>query len=1038
MKRTLTVSGKDAQFVSVVIQALHVLHERPLEVARGDLDIGLIARGDPQALDQLAELAVFARAHTVERTFAAVFSPGVVELPLRTRLDQVRMAVRVAIVEGAPDLGGVDVTTHAFLSALHVWRVADGDDGPDFLAALDRLTPIATSFGVNAIEVFGHLAALAEGWGVVAGVVNADSIRRQLRRRGLGLKRTEVGAIAGTRQIDADAVVRGPVAALELDSAIEKAERLLDAGDPLAASLFAEAARQLEERNFGPHAAIMRRREADARQQTGQADDAVISRVSLAWMHLELVQPWEAGFALRDGRQIRAAKPPSPSACRITRAANAAVWVAKGSSLDDLISAFDALEDGDPCEERVAAFLCEEAIASARTEVVLDRTMRLEKIARLASGRTELATQRCGARIKMCIADAAGRWATLLPEIHREYPRQIVAWAHARWGRYLALSGDGPGAMTQYLQAIERACVAEMFDEAADWLYALRTVRHWYTDLGPDEQHPLAQALRANAKPSQLPGSPHSAEQALRALADEKRPGEALQKIYRWRWQSTVRAQLTEEIEAVKSLGSLFLRHNETLAAIECFVRSAAIRDAAAAACRLPDAVAHFDLGMLAPVEGIRASAYAAVAAAADLISDDDGKDWLDAAITEVMRGDERSRASSAASVHALDALAALCDVMTDDQIDQLIPFLEVMVDGSTNGQRYKGEAIAKILIAVAARRSNVVSLLIRALLADRRMADVILARAIETFKVHREIVTKLLAPAAAANEYACLALILMGADVSQGRAFARSRVDRYLLPRDQQPGSITDYSGASDIAIFASVFDLETRNRVALAMLDRVLDGGETPSSRRDSLRGLMRISSYIDGATRAALLRPVLEVIRREEIDGSPDGADGMGGPFDMVRIDLGPQGIADLALQCVASLDLTESDQREIWKMGTSLFRTADESSQWCIGRALALLPAAPSGLVSDYLVVHPSPVLRALAALCWTRNRAAFPVARAVQLAQDGDYRVRRVFAQAIRENCSASVDEEVRLLIDVLASDLRRSVRSGMADFAIGA
>jgi len=46
VKRTLTVTASDADFVAVVIQALHTLHERGDEVARGDLALGLIARGE--------------------------------------------------------------------------------------------------------------------------------------------------------------------------------------------------------------------------------------------------------------------------------------------------------------------------------------------------------------------------------------------------------------------------------------------------------------------------------------------------------------------------------------------------------------------------------------------------------------------------------------------------------------------------------------------------------------------------------------------------------------------------------------------------------------------------------------------------------------------------------------------------------------------------------------------------------------------------------------------------------------------------------
>src|SRR2546430_16809456 len=132
-----------------------------------------------------------------------------------------------------------------------------------------------------------------------------------------------------------------------------------------------------------------------------------------------------------------------------------------------------------------------------------------------------------------------------------------------------------------------------MFDEAADWLYALRTVRCCYTDFGGDDQHPMAQALRPDGKPSRLPGSPHTAEHALRAMLDEDKPREALQRVQRWRWQAVVRAQLTEEIGAVESLGTLLQRHGEIDAAIKCFIPARAQEKATAAADWLPEPPAH-------------------------------------------------------------------------------------------------------------------------------------------------------------------------------------------------------------------------------------------------------------------------------------------------------------------------------------------------------------------------------------------------------------------------------------------------------------
>jgi hypothetical protein len=430
--------------------------------------------------------------------------------------------------------------------------VSDGDDGADYLAALDRLRPTAESFGVNPIDLFGHLAALAQGWGVVAGVVDVSSVLRNLRRRGLGLRKSADDGVVSPEDVDADAVVRGPIAALELEGALDKAEEALAAEDPAAVDLFADIANRLEAKGFRPHAAIMRRREADARQRAGHSDDAVIGRVGLAWNHLDAAQPWEAGFTLMDGHRPGPSDPISALAERISKVADAAVQVAKGSDIERLVIAFDALEVSDPYRERAAAFLCEQAVGDATLTIVLDRREVLDSIARMAAGNSDTVMRRCGARIQMCMADTTGGWATLLMEINRRYDRSIVAWAHARYARHLALSGDGAGAQGQYLLAIERASVAKMFDEAADWLYALRTVRFWYDDFDQDDQHQRAQTLRPYATPSQLPGSPHTEQHALSAMLDDGKPREALQLVRQWRWQAVVRAQLTDELEATK------------------------------------------------------------------------------------------------------------------------------------------------------------------------------------------------------------------------------------------------------------------------------------------------------------------------------------------------------------------------------------------------------------------------------------------------------------------------------------------------------
>ncbi len=1015
VKRSLTVTAGDEAFVDVITQALHRLSERREDApSRSDLGLGLIAEGQVGALDQLAELTRYARGHAAHQTFADVFAKGVVDEKLRARLRDVQAAVALVLERGVPDLGGVDLSAHALLSVMHVWRPSAGDGGSDFLAALDRLTPIAESFDVRPIDLFGHLAGLAESWGPVAGVVDADSLLRQLRRRGLRAAGPSGSALVGTSNtIDADAVVRGPIDSLGLQGEVAEAERLLAAGDAEAAIKFASIVTCLEAARFLPHATIMRRRQADALQAIGRDDDAVIMRIGMAWEGLDADRPWDWGFALHDGRRPGVQESIQEATERARAAADMAVQVAKGGDLDRFVTAFDRLAGNDPYLVRAAVFLCEEAIADAQPGLLLDRMDLLGAIATEASHTEDDHARRCAARIQMCLADASGQWIDLLREVHRRYPRPIVAWLHARYARHLALSGDGAGAQEHYLEAIERACMKEMFDEAADWLYAWRTVLYWYEDSLKDEQHPLAQALRPHAKPSTLPGSPYTAERALRAMQDADKPDTALQAVRRWRWQAVIRGQFTEEIEALETFGTLLQRQDDADNAIKCLVRAGSDR-AAQAARSLPERTARLDLGMLTSAPPCRAAAYSAATAAADLLTDDDARAWGDAALAEVMADQPLRSFGPSPGLSAFDLLAAVCDALSDEQAEQLLRLVEPLIERPANHYKHTDKAVARILVTLAASRPEAIPLLARALVADQRMAEVILKRP-DVLVASRDAVAQLLTPFAAGNRYACLAIIRAGADPAPALDLAKTEEEQELAPRQHQPGLTLFYAGAPETALLASVLGRETRTRFARTMLERALDRREVTYSRWNDLAGLANIASEIDEDTQASLLPQVLEIARGQH-DGGPadDSAGGTGT-------------LSDLALTCAANLNPTPAQCVEIEQIGMAYLRDADEPAQWRISQALVLLPAGNSSLDLWQCAVHPLAALRALSAVRWAADPATLPQENAELLARDDDPRVRRALARALRSN-QRPIEDGLEEIAGILAADVRRSVR----------
>ncbi|MEU7618771.1 hypothetical protein AB0B27_22115 [Micromonospora rifamycinica] len=1011
VKRTLTVTATDADFVDVVTQALHVLRERDRDVERGELALGLIAEGNAAPVDQLSKLTEWARGHSSHETFAEVVRPRVVDEKYRTRLTRVRDAVAAAIAAGAPDLGGTERTTHQLLAALHVWRPMVEDDGEQYRAALDQLRPVADSFSVTPASLFAHLEALAKDWGPRAGVVDAASVWRQLRRRGLSGSGSSPALLDG-EEIDVDAVVRGPIEALNLRREVDAAEAWLAAGEPAAVDAFAAIAERLKEARFMPDAGVMLRRRADALQAIGQVNEAVAARVGLAWDELDRARVWEAGFALHDGRQ------PGPSLTlagpiqRTQSAAEAAVQVAKGGSLGGLAVAFDCLQNEDQYVARAAVFLCEEAIADDQPQIVFDRLDALRAIAAAAADDTADAGRERAIRIQMCIADATGDWIGLMRDALRRQPRPTVAWLHARRARHLALSGDGPGAQEHYLEAIERACVERMFDEAADWLYALRTVRFWYEPLGRDEQHPRAQAVRPHAKPSGLPGSPHSSELALRAMLDESRPVEALQLARRWRWQAFVRAQLTDELDAVQTVGTLLQQRGDIEESIKSFARAGSREKAVAAARELPDRPAHVASSTLTPAPTSRAAAFAAAAAASDLMDDDEARAWAERAFEELRNPHTRiSLTGGSPYLRAFDVLAAVCDVLTPGQEDALIQLVEPTIDRAADHYRHTDEPVAEILSSLASRRSDVLALLCRAIVTDERMASIILRRG-DLLREHREQIAELLTPHATDNVNACQAIIRAGADPAATRELARSSVNQMLTAREHRPYSLTGYAGATEVAVLASVLDQDTRNRFAWTMLERATDQRELKFSRWNDLAGLVNISDKIAPETQARLLPRVMEIARGEHEAGP--------GLDDDLQL-------APLALSCAAGLSPDPAQCAEIEQIGTALLQAGEGSEQWRIVGAMSYLPTEYSKLDLWLCSVHPLPALRTLAAIRWARNPSVLSLDRAAHLARDSDYRVRRELARALRGSGAGSTTEG-RLIVETLTNDVRRCVR----------
>jgi hypothetical protein len=164
VKRRVSATGADAEFIKVMAAAIAACGGQPEQVTSRRLLFGLAARrSGADHLDELTELTDMARAHAESGTFGNLFRPGVTGKPLRDRLGEVSAAVATAA--GAPDAFAVKELTHQILQALHVWQVEVGPDGGDWRAELDGLADLAAAEGKSPTDVMAHLCAIAGQFG---------------------------------------------------------------------------------------------------------------------------------------------------------------------------------------------------------------------------------------------------------------------------------------------------------------------------------------------------------------------------------------------------------------------------------------------------------------------------------------------------------------------------------------------------------------------------------------------------------------------------------------------------------------------------------------------------------------------------------------------------------------------------------------------------------------------------------------------------------------------------------------------------------
>jgi tetratricopeptide (TPR) repeat protein len=825
--------------------------------------------------------------------------------------------------------------------------------------------------------------------------------------------------------IAAEAIVRGPIAYLGMLESFRRAREALDTDPPAAADLLRDIAERLEAGGFVPHAALIRDLQAKSLGAAGDASSEASVRLRLGWGSLDAGDPFAAQAQARELAKWTDA--PSELQRAVGMLAAVAGYRAHAQvPLDDVAAAFDALQIGDPFRVDGALALAEEAIADRRENRV---SARADTLLQLAADLPQDADGLLdAARLRMCVADAAGGWEELAEAARRDYPARTTAWVLARHARHLAMVGNTAGSVARWTDAIERACVEQLNDDAADWLYSSRTVRMWGGWDGTDlnEPHRLAQALRAAGSGTVLREPYPARERALDRMDHEKWP-DALEALRHYLRRSTVLADLEGEVDAHAAMGRLFAQTGRPGEAARHFVFAADSKELEALAAKLPDQPLSAEPELLTVRPWERAAAYAYVAAAADLLVDDNARWWCTAAFDDVERdpGEWRPFAPNP-WLAAFKTFAQVGGVASVEEAAKFLEFSRTLIPRDPNTYRHTDEAQVEATITIGLThpvlRATALELLLECLLADQRMADLVLGEGAELLRGDPKAVVAKVGPAAQDGDInAALAVVEAGGGTDAARPEALRRLESALRQPERKPGVFSLGTILPRIGFLIRVLPAEDRVRFANAMLERARATDDVAQNRADALIALQVVGAHLPDRARDEMYVGILPFGAGEYQPGvelpSFAGADD---PLSRMRISVGTGDLEAAGLLALAALARSAEQAQEVEEMVLRHLR-ADAITADAGARTLLSLPGDLVHMSVPVLSTHSSPAMRAMGAVLWAR-RPDEPEAIGTALARDPARVVRASLASALGED---SRHDGVRT---ILARDPRRSVR----------
>jgi hypothetical protein len=1027
VRRAPDVTKSDKKTARLLAAYVQMAAERWEDITDGRWRLYLGVAVPSPAVTQLRELTVIASAATNEAEFRTeVGLPGRADRDVRSRLVHVDALIASAAKHAGTAAADIDATVLTW-RVLHSLKVRvlqlEGGDFADRTHAVSRLR-LLTADGTAAAgdDLFGRIAGLAGQYASTGATVSADQLRADL---GIPLIHPRPRS---RPRVSAGAILRGPVAHLGLAKQLDDADGKFETDPATAGGIYGVIADKLQSSPYASHALRIRARQADAFRAAGDNTKAVTADLALIAAALSSGDP---GLALITADKLRRQQPEVPdSLVRTvnTLAALAAYEHDPKVTLDSAAIEFDTTEPGDPYRILVGTLLAEHAVAAGRPDIIRERADVLSGIVSTAGW--DEAGRLADVRLRACIADATHDWELLARTARTSYPPRVAALLLARHGRYLAMTQAPQGAIDRYNDAIEKACEAGTFADAADWQFAIRLIRVTYgvgTLADLDEPYRLAQASRAAGDDSVMPSPTPALDVVLSDLLDSRLP-DALAALRRYRRHAVALADWRAEREAGTRLGDVYTAAGEPVTAIRYYIACGENEPLTKMAEQLPEEPlplqAPTDLAGKPPWE--RAASYVIAGSAADLLTDSDAAGWAAAALDEFTRTPPMPSLTVSPALEACKAFGRLADATTEEQARQFLDHADSWVEREPNHYRHTDAAHAEALVRIAsvhpALRQDAVNQMCRALIADQRMAEIVLSSGPKWLRAEPSTVSAVCAEAASdGHMYAALAIIVAGTDPAPAVPAALKMLGVLTSPRIHVPGLIEFAGGWQEAATLTLALQPPDRAQLADAMTAVLTDTDEPAWNRQLALAALATVGRHLIDPDRDRFF-PIALQAARGDLANSTDDDSSPSGQLDRFRIITGDPAFRFDGLLAAAALANTPDQYESVIDLAYELMPPANPHQANRLASALSLLPKSGRALLDPRsLAGHESDWIRALAAGLWCTVDGQPPqVGR--RLAADPSGNVRRSLASHLPDK------PQYEGLRNKLGHDIRRSVR----------